>query len=236
MKLEPIFRALFIGGLVLLFLSMFLDWYYVKVVDTNGKVCAAWSFNPFMEWHTISASNKSYVQPSALETPIIIHIIFLIVICVSAYTVLFNDIEQKSELEALYPYAYANLFLIVLNLYYIFAFPLFYLIPHDLYYPFMKVKNKDIDATYVYYIGPGYILQIISFFFIFPYTMFYYKTIEKFKTQKYTAIKVIEQYITEIQEPIDFDKLIQKERIDMQFNIPQEENSLIVKKKAHKKR
>ena len=233
LKIE--FRVLYIIGLILLFLSMFMDWYYVQVIGDNGKVYASWSYNPLTEWSTISSSDQ-FKRPPDLLVPLIISIIFLITIPISAYSVLFNDVEKKDDLERLYPYAYVNFFVIVLNLYYIFAFPLFYLIPNDLYFPFMKIESQDVDAMYVFYIGPGYLLQLISFFFIFPYAIFYYKTIEKFKTKKHSYKRVIKSYIEQSQEPLDLDKLITQEELKIKFkDLPIQEDEISVNKITKKR-
>ena len=112
-NLEIIFRVLFIIGLLLLFLSMFLDWYYVQVVNNQGKLTASWGYNPFFEWRTIISNDKTFVRPPDLLMPIIIHIIFLITVGISGYIVLFNDVEHKDDLEKLYPCAYIIFFLIV---------------------------------------------------------------------------------------------------------------------------
>ena len=235
-KIKIIFRILYIIGLILLFLSMFLDWYYVQVFNNQGKLTASWAYNPFFEWYTITNNDKKFIKPPDLLMPVIIHIIFLFTVGISGYIVLFNDVETKDDLEKLYPYAYVNFFLIVLNLYYIFAFPLFYLIPNDLYFPFMKIRNKDIDATYIYYIGPGYILQVISFLFIFPYAIFYYKTIEKFKTRKHSYQRVIKSYIEQSQEPLDLDKLITQEELKIKFNdLPIQEDEISVNRITKKR-
>ena len=229
-NLKSVYKILYIIGLILLFLSMFLDWYYVQVIDSQGKVYAFWSFNPLSEWHTISSSDQ-FLRPPDLLIPLIINIIFLITIPISAYSILFNDVEKKDDLEKLYPYSYVNFFLIVLNLYYIFAFPLFYLLPNDLYFPFMRIKNKDVNAIYIFYIGPGYILQLVSFFFIFPYAIFYYKTIEEFKIREHLPEKVIDEYVEHVQEFIDFDKLITQEELKIKFNDhPIQEEEIQLKK------
>ena len=235
-NLKKLFRSSFIIGLLLLFLSMWLDWYYVQVINDENKLMAMWSYNPLTEWHSISNNNNSIKKPPDLLIPFIINVIFIVTIIVSAYIVLFNDVERKEDLEKLYPFAYIIFFLVILNLYYIFAFPLFYLIPNDLYFPFMKIKNKDLDVTYCYYIGAGYIFQIISFILIFPYAVYYYKTIEKFRIKEHSPKKVIKKYIKHIQEPLDLDKLITEEELRLKYNdLPMKENQPILNKKVKRR-
>ncbi len=200
-------------ALILLIISMFLDWYYIQVYDSGGRLIVFWSYNPFTEWTTVSSGGdyKKLSHPKDLLIPLVINIMFIPVVIASGYCVLFKDIEKKIELEKLQRYAYINLFLILLNGYYIFAFPIFYLFPNHLYFPFLTIKDTDLNVVYQYTVGPGYILQVISFVMIFPYAIFYYQTIEKFKSKQHSIKKVIDTYIQTVQEPIDLDKFITQE-------------------------
>jgi len=171
-NLMRFFRASFIGGLVFLLFSLWLDWYYVQVVDPHGNIQACWGYNPFFEWTTITQNNHSYVRPKDLSVPLIIGVVFIFTLIISAYIVIFKDIESRKNLDQLHPYAYVMFFLVVLNLFYIVVFPLFYLIPNKLYFPFLRVKSTEADVLYIYYIGPGYIMQEISFILIFTYVIF----------------------------------------------------------------
>ncbi|MFX1257055.1 MAG: hypothetical protein ACFFAN_04300 [Promethearchaeota archaeon] len=221
LSLKKQFKILFLAGLMLLFISLFLDWYYLQVYNEDGELLAFWSYNPVREWTTHffdkGASNK-IKEPKNLSIPLIINVTFVIAILASAFSVLFKDPEQKKNLEKLYPYAYINIFVVILNLYYIFAFPIFYLFPHNLYFPYLIIEDENLELIYHYYVGPGYILQLIAFIFVFPYATFYYQTIAKFKEKKHTAEKVINRYIQHIQEPLDLDKLIAKEELKLKFD------------------
>jgi len=213
-SLKNEFKVLFIIGLIILIISMFLDWYYIQVYDSRGKLIAFWSYNPFTEWTTVSSGGSGYKKishPKDLLIPLVINAMFIPVVVVCGYCVLFKDIEKKIELEKLQRYAYINLFLVLINCYYIFAFPIFYLFPNHLYFPFITIKDADLNVVYHYSIGPGYFLQVISFIMIFPYAIFYYQTIEKFKTKQHSIKKVIDRYIQTVQESMDLDKLITEE-------------------------
>jgi hypothetical protein len=141
-------------------------------------------------------------------------------IALSAYTVLLRDVEQYQEIEKLSIHAYANMFLLLLMAYYIVGFPVFHLIPHDLYFPFLNVKDKDAGLIYKYSIGPGYVLNLFGFICITPYTMFYYTTVMSFSTRKQSGDQVITSYIQKVQDPIDLDKLIANEQLKLKFNDP----------------
>jgi hypothetical protein len=132
--------------------------------------------------------------------------------------VIFKNFEEKIEIEKLTFYAYILIFLLTLNLYFIFVFPILYLIPNELYFPFLLIKDKELNVTYYYAIGPGYLLQIVGFILIFPYSLFYYKTVFKFKLEKGSSETLIADLMQRIRYPIDLDELIAKEKLKLKLN------------------
>lgn len=206
---------------MLLFTSLFLEWYSFQAYTNDNKLIAYWSYNLFTEWSTMISGDQHFnkqTKPNNLLIPIEISILFIFSIIASGFSVLFKDLEQNIELDKLYPYAYLNFLLISLNVYYIFAFPIFYLLPNKLYFPFLLVKDREMDVNYYYSIGPGYVLQILGFIMIFPYILFYYQTINNFKITKQSPKNVIQRYIQQVQEPLDLDSLIAKEELKLKFD------------------
>lgn len=243
MTVKTKFKFLYIIGLILLFTSLFLDWYSFQAYTSDHKLIGFWSYNLFTEWSTMISGDQRFnkkIKPNNLSIPIEISILFIFSIIASGYSVLFKDLEQNVELDKLYPYAYLNFLLVSLNIYYIFAFPIFYLLPNKLYFPFLLVEDRDMGVNYYYSIGPGYILQILGFIMIFPYALFYYQTIHNFKTEKQSPKKVIEQYIQNVQEPLDLDRLIAKEELKLKINENSskefEEHSINTQPRKRKKR
>ncbi|MFX1399556.1 MAG: hypothetical protein ACFFAS_21225 [Promethearchaeota archaeon] len=235
------FKLLFVLGLLCLVISMFLDWYYIQVYNSGGDLIAIWSYNPFTEWTTIFSGTSGYdslSHPDNLSIPFAINIMFIPVIIICGYTVLFKDIERQTKLENLYTYAYVNFFMLVLNMYYIFVFPVFYLLPHSYYFPFMLVEESETNFTYYYCIGPGYLLQLIAFMMIFPYALFYYNTLEKFKTKAFSPKKVIDSYIETVQAPLDLDELIAKEELTLKYqrSSSQDKEVRVVKRRKRRAR
>ena len=220
MTVKTKFKFLYIIGLMLLFTSLFLEWYSFQAYTSANKLIAFWSYNLFFEWSTMISGDQHFnnqIRPNNLSIPIEISILFIFSIIASGYSVLFKDLEQNVELDKLYPYAYLNFLLLSLNMYYIFAFPIFYLLPNKLYFPFLLVKDRESGVNYYYSIGPGYVLQIIGFIMIFPYILFYYITINNFKSEKQSPKNIIERYIQQVQEPLDLDSLIAKEELKLKF-------------------
>ena len=214
------------AGIVLAFISFFLDWYNYQVVDIDGTLLANWTYNIFSEWSTTSISNSEELKPSNLFVPILVNIILLTVIIISTFGILFKNIESEGELNKLYPFAYINIFLIFLIGFYIFIFPIAYLLSNDLYFPFLVLRDQELEVIYYYWVGPGYIIQLIVFELTFPYAVFYYQTIVRFETERHSPVEVIEKYIELVQEPIDIDKFIAEEELKLRFeNItPSEKN------------
>ncbi|MFX1338949.1 MAG: hypothetical protein ACFFDK_10095 [Promethearchaeota archaeon] len=236
------FKLLFILGLILLFASLFLEWYVLQVYNSSHTLIAYWSYNPLTGWSTIFSEGSTFnniVKPEEIQMPLVLTGLFMVVLVISAFSAIFKDLESQGDLEKLYPYAYVNLFLIALNLYYIFAFPVFYLLPHKLYFPFLLVKDREMDVVYHYSIGAGYILQIIGFIMIFPYCTFYYNTIVRFISKEQSPDKIIKRYVQYIQENLDLDKLIANEELKLKFvdkPLDIKEDFEFNYKKAHKKR
>jgi hypothetical protein len=213
------FKYVYIVGWLFLFISVFLEWYVFQVYSGRNNLVASWSYNPVTEWTSVISSRNSRnsrMKPSDLAVPLPITVLFIGVLFGSGYAVLFKDIETQ-ELNNLHPYVWTNMFLLVLNGFFIFAFPVFYLLPHKLYFPYLLIKDRDSGLTYFYSIGPGYFLQILGFVLIFPYSLHYYQTVSKFESQAHTPENMVANYLRQIQEPLDLDQLIAKEQINLKF-------------------
>jgi hypothetical protein len=211
---------MYLIGLFLAFVSIFLDWFYFQVYSDKILI-SSWSYNLFFEWSTIfskaSVLNAAF-KPEELAIPFIINLIFFAIILISAYGIVFKDLENEKELTKLYPYSYIQFFLLILNCYYLFVFPVMYLIPNELYFPFLLIESTSDGFIYYYSIGLGYFLQIAVFILIFPYTLLFYQTIVKFEMEEHTPIKIIDRYIRYNQEYVDFDKLIAEEELKQKFH------------------
>jgi len=215
------FRVLFIIGLMLLFTSLFLEWYILQAFNAKKILIAYWSFNPLTEWSTRfseTAAFNNLIKPNDLHIPIIIIVLFILLLVCSLYSVIFKNFEEKIEIEKLTFYAYILIFLLTLNLYFIFLFPILYLIPNELYFPFLLIKDRELNVTFYYAIGPGYLLQIVGFILFFPYSLFYYKTVFKFKSEKGSSESIIANLMQRIRHPIDLDELIAKEKLKLKLN------------------
>ncbi|MFX0073265.1 MAG: hypothetical protein ACFFAO_19470, partial [Candidatus Hermodarchaeota archaeon] len=187
------FRIIYFVGLILLFFSLFLEWYSFQIYDFENNLLVSWSYNLFNGWITpFSGSSplNEALKPENVSIPFIVNILLIIVLTASGYIVILKNVDQASDIKSYSKYGYINGFLLLLLAYYIIICPLMYLVPNELYYPLLIIRNYDAGLIKYYTIGPSYILQIISFPLIFPYSVFYFKTISKFVQQKRTPEKV----------------------------------------------
>ncbi|MFX0039577.1 MAG: hypothetical protein ACFFCY_04955 [Promethearchaeota archaeon] len=210
------FRLIYITGLLMLFLSLFLEWYSFKVVDFKNTLLVSWSYYFFTSWGTPFSADSpinSLMKPENIPIPFLINLILIIALLAAGYVALFKNIDQAKMIKNYNKYAYVNLFLMLLIGYYIIVCPIMYLFPNGLYFPLLSVRDYDLEYIYLFAIGSGYILQIISFVFIFPYSVFYYKTTSSFIQQERTPDKLLEKTIQDSQESIDLDKYIAEEQL-----------------------
>lgn len=214
------FRIIFLIGIIFLFLSVFLDWYTYIAFDDQKNLVVSWSYHLFLDWKSILPSNTYYnenYKPTDSSIPILVNVVLIALLMISAFSVLFEDVEKKENLLKLYRYAYINLCLLFLIGFYIVLFPVIYLIPNNLYYPWLFYIDIEKQLTFFYFIGPGYIFQVIGFIFTFPYCVFYYQTIMKFERARQQPQKLITNYINEIKEPLDLDKFIAEEELKQEL-------------------
>jgi hypothetical protein len=139
--------------------------------------------------------------------------IFIVAIIVSGYVLLVKNIDQAEDLGRYNKYAYINIFLMLLVGYYVVICPLLYLAPYNYYFPLLRVRNCEEQLIYVYSIGPGYLLQLFSFPLIFPYTVFYYRTILTFIHERRAPEKLFQATILNSQEPVKLDRYIAEEEL-----------------------
>jgi hypothetical protein len=207
------FKTLFLAGITLLFVSLFVDWYLFQVFE-NDILVASWNYNILFEWSTefprgISINENN--RPDNLAVSPILSFLFLGVAVFTIYTIFFRDLERFEDLNGLKRYSLGFLCLLALVLFYIVIFPAVYLVPNELYFPSLLYNDLDFDMRFSYSISYGYILQIVGFLLVFPFSVHYYLTIIQFERQENTPEKRIAAYIENIQESIDFDKYIAEE-------------------------
>jgi hypothetical protein len=210
------FRAFFILGLILLFISLFVEWYSFHMKDFGNNLLVSWSYTIFTAWSTPLSSGailNNAMKPTMALIPVMVNIILLVVITGAGYVVIIKNIDTAKELRNYNKFAYINIFLVLLTGFYVIICPIMYLAPNKLYFPLLTVIDYDLEYIYTYSIGLGYILQLISFPLIFPYCVFYYKTTSSFIQQERAPETTLQNLILESQEAVDLDKYIAEEEL-----------------------
>jgi len=174
-----------------------------------------------MGWVTpVSGSSplNDALKPENVSIPFIVNILMLIALLASGYIVILKNVDNATDINSYNKYSYVNGFLLLLIVYYVIICPIMYLIPNELYYPLLNIRNYDLGLIKWYTIGPSYFLQLISFPLIFPYSIFYFKTVSKFIQQKRSPEKVFHRLIQGSQEPLDLDQYIAEEELNQEFD------------------
>ncbi|MFX1315412.1 MAG: hypothetical protein ACFE9T_06075 [Promethearchaeota archaeon] len=213
---KQIFKIFFFAGLILLFISLFLDWYTYQVFDINDNLISSWSYNMLIEWHTNLSEYftlNEVFRPNNLNVSPFLHFMFIIIIILCGFITLTKDAEQAKTPQKFRNYAFINLFLLLLIGFYIMVFPMIYLCPNELYFPYFMYEDLDTNITYVYSLNIGYYFQVVAFIFTFPYAIFYYQTITHFAKDENTPEEVISKFIETKQEYLDLDKFIAEEEL-----------------------
>ena len=218
-KFKSGYKIIFVIGLLLGFVSIFLDWYYFQGVNDSGEVVMHWTYNVLFDWSTMFSQGaviNEFYEPKNASLPIAIVIAYLVVLLLSAYSALFFDSERKDNLVRLKQFGFVNLSLVTLIGFFVLIYPLFFLLPNGLYYPFLAYYDYQLKLTFFYSIGPGYFLQLISFVCTFPYAMFNHSIISTFEKEQSSAENTINRYIKSVREDLDLDKLITQEEFKLE--------------------
>ncbi len=208
------FKIIFLIGIIFLFVSLFLEWYQIDIFDLNNVLISSWNYTIFFEWKTEFLSGiffNDIYRPVNLEVPMILNIIFIIVLMVSVYILLFKEINLSENILLQKRLSFIFLFLLTLTVYYIVVFPIMYLFPHNLYFPFITNFDLELQITQFHMIGSGYILQLVGFVMIFPYALHYSLVANELAKKDQIPEIRINQYIKHTQTPLDIDKYIAEE-------------------------
>jgi len=205
-------KLMLLAGVILLFVSLFLEWYSFQVVDINNELIASWSYNLFFEWTTEFPPgvtvNEEY-RPLNLGVPFYINIFFIITLVLSVGVIIIRDSNESNTRYFSYIFA----FLLALTFFYVVLFPSIYLYPNELYFPVVTHIDSELNISIHYSIGVGYILELFGFVLIFPYSLYYILTTTALEKSRHLPEIQIEKIINEIQEPIDLDEYIAEEEL-----------------------
>jgi hypothetical protein len=209
-------RLALLTGVILLFVSLFLEWYSFQVVDTNSELIASWSYNLFFDWTTDFPGgvvvNEEY-RPDNLGVPFLVNILFITILILSLGVCIFREIDSSKNSMYVRYYSYIFAFLLIFTIFYTVLFPSLYLYPNELYFPVLTIFDNELNITINYSIGIGYVLQLFGFVLIFPYSLYYLLTVTALERSHQIPEIQIEKIIQNIQEPIDLDEYIAEEEL-----------------------
>ncbi len=233
MKTNLLFKLLYFIGCGIAFLGIFFDFYSYDVFILGNIKLTSWSYNLFEGWNVNNTFEASFFAtlnpfffiiivflllkyPPILSISPLFHIIFLGVIITSVLCLLFKGLEDSKNLSDLTFYAFLHIFLLLLVGFYTIVFPMFYLIPHNLYFPFTTIREPFLGITYHYFLGIGYFLEFIAFILLFPYAVFYLQTVRNYEISD-ESTQITEELINKANIRIDIDKLIAEEEFKFKF-------------------
>ncbi|MFX0167304.1 MAG: hypothetical protein ACFFAG_08465 [Promethearchaeota archaeon] len=209
-------KLMLLAGLIVLFVSLFLEWYSFQVVDINNELIASWSYNLFSEWTTDFPSgvsiNEDY-RPLNLGVPFYINVLFIITLVLSVGVVVIQGAMETENSTNTGYFTYIFVSLLAFTFFYVVLFPSIYLYPNKLYYPVVTQIDNELNITIHYSGGVGYFLQLFGFVLIFPYSLNYILTATALERSHHLPEIQIEKIIQEIQEPVDIDEYIAEEEL-----------------------
>lgn len=218
MNLKSYFKVLFIIGIFISFLSLFFDWYSFQAQSLDGELVVFWNFHLFLGWNTIFSPDAWFneaFRPRGEQLPPIIPIIYILIMIAAMYTILFIDLEHPNKFEKAKIYSYIHLFLLLFGGFFICVIPIYYWLSQELFFPYIIFEDFELEVIFEYTVGLGYLLQSLGFTVIFPYSLYYYYTTTHFEKKDVTLESALQNIISQVQESLDFDKLIAEERLKM---------------------
>jgi len=213
-------KIIYIIGLICAIISLFLNWYSIEIRDYSSQLVLNLHYSMFFNWmkSNENISNNYITLPSteAFSQPIIM--IFLLILFLSFPFSLISNIRNKDRAFKLQNYSLGLIISPMFTFIMLIYFPIFYLIPYELYFPFIIKQDLELNLLIFYSIGPGYILQAFSFIFMFPYSMLIVRIVEIFSNKGDVMEEKIKKILNENQNRLDIDALIAEEEFQIEKN------------------
>ncbi len=215
MRKKDLFRYSFILGIFLILISLFGTYHVYQIYNTEGILLVKVHYTLIFGWVYDYASQTSHlILFDSSENPtLILSIILLCNIALSLYCVIFKDFRSSENLSELTFYSFSNLMLLGITFYLLFILPLTYFAGIEHYFPFVVISKGDLIFSHT--IDFGYLLLLLSFVTIFPYSISYFVAchIYRIVPERKKVEKKIE--IPKIEEEIDLDEYIEEEGIKL---------------------
>jgi len=228
-KIVRCFKIFYIIGIGLVIASFFSEWYYYAYII--NRITMIWGYNIIAGWNCIT--NNSINYPISIEIDLMLFLLYIFIFFLAVISFIYISLERPlfskknfynkvKTLNYIFP-VYLGFNLIILALF------LFNLFQANFYFPFLKLYIVSEDSETLYWFGPGCILHMISFIFMFPFSAIVLQIPRKFKLKE-NKIE-INKLIEVSSKNIDFEKIIMKERIKKDKTFNQSSNGKLQKGK-----
>ena len=182
-----IYRMMFILGGIIAFISCYIDWYYVEMINETGQIVLECSYNLFLGWKVVDR-----IYPGALGTlypkssPMAIEFLFfyLGIIVISIYIALFKGSPKLQNPHKSKYTAYFLLTCIIMTLVIILYFFFGVVQEDDMHVPTLIINDRSYEIIIYQSIGMGFFLHLISFIFFFPLAWFQFRITSQFEVVK----------------------------------------------------
>jgi hypothetical protein len=162
----------------------------------------------------LASQSSPHILFDTAENPTLLLSIFLLcTVSISLFCGIFRDFMSSKNLDSLTFYSFANLLLLGIIFYTLFILPLTYFAGNEHYYPFVIITIEDLIFSYT--IDMSYILFLLSFIAIFPYSISYFVGCHKYRIIPKKEIKMEKKEhkseFFKIEEEINIDDYIKEE-------------------------
>ena len=203
------YRLMFILGGLITFISCFIEWYHMKVLNEMGQVVLECSYHLFLGWKVVDR-----IAPGALSefypksSPLAIEFLYfyLGIVVISVYIALFKGTPKLQNPQKSKYTAYFLLISITMTLIMILYFSFGMISEDGMHVPALVINDQSYELVIYQYIGIGFVLHIISFLLSFPLAWFQFRMNAQFE-----LIKEDQKLKSEIMINLNLDQLIAEE-------------------------
>ena len=184
-----VFRTYFLLGLTIAFVSLFMDWYVFQGIDNTNAMVIDWSYHLLFNWYSpskLTTELNDWYKPENATVPLPLIIFFIGLLMIASFGALFHSPERFSKFKNPKGFAFINVAVIILLIYFIVVAPIIYLFPNRFLFPSLQLYDSELELLYCFSVGIGYWCQLLAFICCFPYACLYYKVTNTFE-QEYSA-------------------------------------------------
>ncbi len=186
-RIIRIYRLMFILGGLITFISCFIEWYHIEVLNELGEVVLECSYHLFLGWKVVDriapgALTEFYPQSSPMSIEFVFF--YLGILVISVYISLFKGSPKLQNPQKSRYTAYFLLTTTILTLIMILYFSFGMVSSDGLHVPALVIYDQSYEVVIYQYIGIGFVLHITSFIFLFPLAWFQFRLNAQFELTK----------------------------------------------------